>query len=331
MKTIKHRAPNGAGFRLALFQSFDETKLVAGRRPILILPGYGMNSFIFSYHPGGTSMERSLVEQGFEVWRVDLREQGESEGVGTGRYSLADLAVTDVGVALSAALAHTRTGQRQIDVIGCSLGGTLMFLHQALVPSNPMASLVTMGSPVRWQAVHPLVRVAFRSATLAGLLPVRGTRRLAGLAVPVLARRTPALLSIYMNPELTDLASIAEMIRTVEDPSRHINRELAAWITSRDLTVRGVNLTESLRRVTSPYLCIAANADGVVPIATATYAFHHVGSSDKKLLVAGDATAALAHADLFVSREAPTRVFAPLAEWLAAHNASEQAGAGALV
>src|SRR5215217_590996 len=98
MKTIEHLVPNEDGWQLSLSQSWDADRLVRGRSPVLIVPGYGMNSFIFSYHPRGPSLEAYLVEAGHEVWRADLRGQGKSISIGGGPdYHLEDLALTDLG------------------------------------------------------------------------------------------------------------------------------------------------------------------------------------------------------------------------------------------
>src|SRR5262249_43110644 len=45
VKTIEHFVPNGDGWHLSLCQTWDEARLDRGRRPVLIVPGYGMNSF----------------------------------------------------------------------------------------------------------------------------------------------------------------------------------------------------------------------------------------------------------------------------------------------
>jgi pimeloyl-ACP methyl ester carboxylesterase len=320
MKTLRHWAPNGAGFRLALYQTFDEARLVPGRRPDVIVPGYGMNSFIFSYHPGGVSLEGFLAEQGFEVWRADLREQGDTRrDGGSSNFSIEDLALTDVGTVLDKVLAETRTGADRADVIGCSLGGALMFAHAVLNPKHRMATLVSMGSPVRWERIHPLIKLAFSSPSLVGMIRVRGTRKIAELALPVLAKRTPWLLSVYMNPEITDVSAVRELVRTVEDPNRHINRQMAEWIQRRDLVLRGVNVSEAIASLDNPFLCVVANGDGVVPRETASFPFHKLRSTRKKLLEVGTDTISMAHADLFISREAHERVFTPLAAWLAEH------------
>jgi pimeloyl-ACP methyl ester carboxylesterase len=324
MKTVQHHVPNGAGHRLALFQTYDEATLDRTRNPVVIVPGYGMNSFIFSYHPTGVSLEGYLAAAGFEVWRADLRGQGESMAVGgSDNYTLEDLALTDVRVVLEAAGERTlctARGTHKVDVIGCSLGGTLMFIHAVLMPHHNMGALVSMGSPVRWEKAHPLVRLAFSSPMVAGMIKVKGTRKIARWALPHLVKHTPWLLSVYMNPEITDTSAIGELVRTVEDPNRHINREIAKWVRDRDLVVRRVNIGEGLQALQNPLLCICANGDGVVPVETASYAYHQVGSRVKALLEVGTAEIAMAHADLFISREAHERVFRPLAGWLLDQN-----------
>lgn len=317
MKTRQHFVANGAGWKLSLHQTWDEQALDRSRRPVLIVPGYGMNSFIYSYHPSGPSLEGFLVQAGLEVWRADLRGQGGSIRVGgTDDFRLADLALTDVTVAIETVLEQCHSRADRVDILGGSLGGTLTFIHAVLKHDNRMQTLVILGSPVRWVQVHPLVKVAFGSPRLIGLVRFRGTRRLAELGLPWLARFTPWLLSVYMNPEITDVRAAREMTKTVEDPNRAINREIAEWIRRRDLVIRGVNISEGLRGLTNPMLCVAAHGDGIVPPATAAFPFHQIGSPVKKLVEVGTKTLAMAHADLFVSTEAHERVFAPVRDFL---------------
>jgi pimeloyl-ACP methyl ester carboxylesterase len=319
MKTLEHFIPNGDGWHLALSQTWDEARLDKGRRPVVIVPGYGMNSFIFSYHPRGPSLEGYLAQAGFEVWRVDLRAQGRSLCVGGGEeYGLEDLALTDLDAALLAVLDRSRTGADRADVIGASLGGTIMFLHAALHRERRTASLVAIGTPVRWVEIHPVLRLAFSSPTLIGMLPFRGTRRLAEIALPHLLKRTPWALSAYINADITDSGAASEMVKTVEDPNRHVNRQIARWIRGRDLIIKGQNLSTELRGLQNPLLCVLAHGDGIVPRKTAEYPYLTVQSSARRLLCVGSKERAMAHADLFVSNGAQESVFAPIAAWLAA-------------
>ncbi|MCC6557455.1 MAG: alpha/beta fold hydrolase [Polyangiaceae bacterium] len=317
MQSVEHRIFNGAGWDLSVFQTWDEARLDRARRPVIIVPGYGMNSFIFSYHPSGASLEGYLAQAGFEVWRADLRNQGASRSVGgSDRYGLEDLALTDLGAVVDAVLERTRSAADRADMLGASLGGTIMFIHAVLERRHRLGSLVAIGSPVRWVSIHPLIKAAFSSPTLAGMVRFRGTRRLAEIALPQLVRLTPWLLSIYMNPRITDTSAAREMVKTVEDPNRAINREIAHWIRERDLVLRETNISEALCTVTRPLLCVCANGDGIVPRETAAFPFHQIGSARKSLLEVGTRDIAMAHADLFVSRECHERVFAPVAAWL---------------
>lgn len=321
MEQRHHLVDNGDGWLLSLHQSWDAQRLRPGTRPVLIVPGYGMNSFIFSYHPHGPSLEGALCAAGLEAWRVDLRAQGESQPLGPRHadregFGLEDLARRDLPAAIAHALAHSRSGAGRVDMIGASLGGSLMFAHAVLEPGHRIGSMVAMGSPVRWVELHPALRLAFSSPLLAGMVRFRGTRRLMELWAPRLARHVPWLLSIYINAGVTDLSAIGEMVKTVEDPSRRINRQIANWVRERDLVLGGVNIAEGLARVDRPLLCVLASHDGIVPRATALFPYERCASRDRRLLEVGDRTLAIAHADLFVSNASQERVFQPIAEWL---------------
>ncbi|MBL9026548.1 MAG: alpha/beta fold hydrolase [Myxococcales bacterium] len=317
MKTVQHLVPNRDGWQLALTQTWDEAALRRDSRPVLIVPGYGMNSFIFGYHPRGTSLEGALAKGGLEVWRVDLRAQGQSRSVGGGDvYGLADLAITDLGAAIDAVLDRTNTAGTTAAIIGASLGGSLMFGHAAAVAHHKIGTMVSVGAPVRWVKIHPLLRAAFGSPRLVGLVRFRGSRQLAGALLPLVLKHTPWLLSVYMNPEHVDTSALTELVRTVEDPNRHVNREIAEWIRSSELVIRGTTVSQALASLRTPLLCVVAKADGIVPPETAAFPYHAIGSTDRTLLEVGSETLKLAHADMFISNHAHERVFAPVRDWL---------------
>src|SRR5215210_4513951 len=99
---------NRAGWRLAMSRTMPAAEPVAAKRPVLIVPGYGMNSYIFGYHPRGPSMVECFAARGLETWTVDLRGQGRSiRARGNNRYGLADLAIEDLGAAIQYVLANT--------------------------------------------------------------------------------------------------------------------------------------------------------------------------------------------------------------------------------
>ena len=318
MIASQHLVDNGAGWRLGLTRFAPELP-APGTRPAIVIPGYGMNSFIFRFHPSGPSMVECLTARGLEVWTVDLRGQGRSiRARGNNRYGLADLAIEDLGAAIAFVLAHTATGATAVDLVGCSLGTALAFGHVACRPRAPVHALVALAGIVTWQDAHPLLRLAYGSPKVAGLVRFTNTRRLARFALPVLTKLTPSLLSIYLNEKSTDLSrsQVARLVQTVEDPHPVINREIAEWIRRGDLILRGVNVSAKLPEITNPFLCVVANQDGIVLPVTARHTFDRIGSTKKELLFVGDTAHPIAHADLFLCRGAQERVFAPAAAFL---------------
>lgn len=306
---------NGAGWRLAMTRTTRGA--TAGTRPVIIVPGYGMNSFIFGFHPGGPSLVECLAARGLEVWTVDLRGQGKSiRATGTKRYGIAELALQDLGAAIHHVLETTNTGGCKVDLIGCSLGTALGFAHVACVPNAPVHAIVSMAGLVTWKEVHPIVRWVFGSPRLAGMLRLKSTRRMARVALPVMAKVAPKLLSVYLNHRSTDLSQASRMVQTVEDPHPRMNREIAEWIQRGDLVVRGVNVSRKLGELKNPLFCIVANNDGIVAPATSQHTYDAIGSQHKKLLLVGDRDMPIAHADLFLCRGAQERIFMPIADFL---------------
>lgn len=315
MNVDRYLVDNRAGWRIALTR-YRGTRATRGRA-VLIVPGYGMNSFIFSFHPTGPSMVECLAARGLEVWTVDLRGQGRSiREYGNHRYDLGALAVEDLGTAIAHVLAHTSTQEKKLDLVGCSLGTALAFAHVALVQQAPVHALVSMAGLVTWRDAHPVVRFAFGSPTVAGWMRVKNTRRIARLALPLLSKIAPSLISVYINERSTDLSQAARMVQTVEDPHPIINREIAEWIRRGDLIVRGVNVSACLAEMKHPFLCVVANHDGIVLPTTARHTFDTIGSTRKEILFVGDTEMPIAHADLFLCKGAQPRIFAPVADFL---------------
>jgi len=305
------------GWQLRLRRTLCPERFDASRKPLLIVPGYGMNSFIFSYHPRGTSMERCLAEAGFEVWAIDLRGQGGARPPcdPAPAISFDGYVAEDLPAAVAGVLAKSKTGADAVVLLGASLGGSIAFGYLALAAEPRVAALIAIGAPLRWVQVHPLVRVLFASTWVAGALKLRDTRTWMRRLAPLL-HHVPWLLGMYANLATIDMASLTEMTETVEDPQPEVNRDIARWLRARDLVLRGKNVTEQMRRIRVPLLLVLSNRDGIVPESTALSAADYWGSSDVEVLRVGDERDWYAHANLFVGNEAPARVFDPMIRWL---------------
>jgi pimeloyl-ACP methyl ester carboxylesterase len=328
---------NSQGWQLELKRTLQPKRLNPEKPPLLIIPGYGMNNFIFGYHPEGPSMEEFLANEGFEVWSANLRGQGAARYVGLAqspastnklnpsnrqgsthkKYGLAELSLIDVPCAIDEVLARTTTRADRVDAIGCSLGASLLYAYLAHHPkSHKLRTMTAMGGPLRWNRIHPALQLAFSSPALVGAIPFVGTRQIAKTALPLLGKYLPGALSIYMNASIVDTSKASELSKTVEAPTQHLNKQIAYWVKEKDLRVSGLNVTQALADVSLPVLCVLANRDGIVTPESALSIVDAIGTRDVTIMEIGDDTHWFAHADLFVSRLAQERVFAPLAKWL---------------
>src|SRR5690606_26577086 len=98
----------------------------------------------------------------------------------------------------------------RVDLIGASLGGSLVYAALVLSPDLPVGGVVAIGAPLRWESPHLLLRAAFRSRRLAGAIPMTGTDAVARRLFPWIAR-VPGALSIYMNQAHVDPKDAAQL------------------------------------------------------------------------------------------------------------------------
>ncbi|MFP4597116.1 MAG: alpha/beta hydrolase [Persicimonas sp.] len=313
-----YRPRNEDGWRLDVTRYYDPDNLNTDTKPVLMIPGYGMNTFILNFHPTGESMVQYLCRSGLEVWTANLRGQGDSEKIGgTERYGFRELALVDFPTVRDLVLAETQTGADTLHGVGCSLGASVLYGYLAHhLHDHQFASLTAIGGPLRWVDVHPAVKIAFKSPLIASLVPIRGTRKLAKAFLPTL-KKMPWLMSLYMNVNQIDLSQTEELVKTVDNPNPYLNYQIARWINKRDMVIDGLNVTEALAELEDlPILCLLASSDGIVPAASAKSVCNIAGDCCVDVLEVGDEEHWYAHADLFISEKAQETVFEPLANWL---------------
>ena len=304
---MRAEAPTPDGWRLR-FRRID-----GGGQPVLLVPGFAMNTFILDFHPSGASLMQHLADAGHDVWAVDMRGQGDNKQGSASQIGLSERALID----LPAALRHVRraTSSDAVDVIGCSLGGTLLYALLGHDPRAPIRRMVAIGSPLTWKRSPPLLRAFGVLGPIAGRVPIHGSRYAARAALPVLARVMPSLLSIYMNTEHVDISRASELVKTIEDPAPRIRRQLAAWIRGGDLVVNGLNIVEALARVDKELLVVTGTGDGIAPKSSCAPALEAWGGPSRHLVV-GSREDRWSHADLFIADTAHAEVFSPIVKFL---------------
>lgn len=308
---------NDDGWELQLDKLINTKKYNKSLSPALFIPGYGMNSFIFNYHPNGKSLAQYVSDRGFEVWMINFRQMGKSRCYNEKReekYSLLDIARYDLANTVSFIRENTSSNRKDIHFLSCSLGASIGFIYFAFFGEENIRSFTNLGGPLRWVKIHPIIRTIFYSSTLMKNIKFRRSRELARVLLPIIGK-TP-LLSIYLHSEHIDMSKVSEFTKTVEDPNRFINAEISIWMRQKDMIYDNKNITEEFKKYTKPLLCLIANADGIVPPETVRFPLSIASSTTKDEMIVGNDKIRFAHADLYISRFAQTMFFTPFSDWL---------------
>ncbi len=301
--------------------------------PILLVHGLALNHRNNDMRED-LSLGRHLARAGRDVWLLTLRSGREDLSWSEERkVSYEAMARFDLTVGVDEVL--RRTGADQLDYVGFSMGGMLLYASIGrFVDPEKLRKVVIVGSPA---AIRP--PLAMLSA-LARLVPhwivptirLRIVSRMLAFAAEWVA--TPIHHWIY-NPENVEpgVASHALVNGFVNIPGK-LAAELVRWAADGGVVRYGdTPVTETLRAIDRPVLFVAGAADRLAPPATVRLAFDAWGAdrggAEKSLRVVGlehGAAADYGHGDLAIGRFAEQAVFEPVAAVLA-----EGAGAASLL
>jgi len=280
--------------------------------PVLMVPGFAMNPFILGFHPRGRSLMEHMHDAGFDPWSVELRGLGRNKGGDRRQIGLSERALVDLPTAIQHV--RERTGAERVHLVGCSLGGSIVYGMLANSPEEAVGKVISIGGPLWWKDPPTVVRAFSLLGPVLGRLPMRGTRQLARSAVPVLTRFAPSLLRLYINPQNVDLSQPDELVKTVENPAPRINRQLAAWIRHGRLRIGGLDIVLGVDRVKNPLLLVTGSGDGIAPVSACAPVLEAWGGPTEHLHVDGQHP--WSHGDLFIGHEAEQKVFEPMAAFL---------------
>lgn len=289
--------------------------------PVLFVHGFATTAWPFFGVDGGIA--GALAATGRDVFCVELRGSAGTRALSRD----ADVRVTDkVGIDLPKVLDHiqSRTDAAQVDCVGHSLGGVMLYLLGASEHADRIRRVVTIGSPLRIGdgAVSKLLRSRSARALAGrlGRLPVRRlVRKVSNIvraewipahfdpdhACPDTLRQFMALgVSNLHGPEL------AEMVRWLTSPDHH------ALLPG----VRGHEEAPAARPLPFPTRFIVGAGDLLTTPAGVAEAFARLGHSESDLHVLGRAhgySQDYRHADILVGRRVQEEVVPLVRGWLA--------------
>lgn len=290
--------------------------------PVVLCHGLAMNRHAFALDPD-RSLAAHLATLGRDVWVLELRGAHPETRSAATRFSTFDTYVeVDVPTAIGEVCA--RTGAREVDWIGFSMGGMLAYAYLGACGGDRVRRLVTIGSPALFSA-HPQGRhlVPPRPVVaIAGRLRYTPFRVLALLVAPLMLKRAPYRLTRAVRPwNFTTPMLRSVMASSFGDVPTGVTMQFIRWINqgSFDSNDGRRDYDAGLREISVPMRVIVGSRDRLAPPPVARHAFDVSGSHEKDLREVGRATGAgreYDHLDLVLGADAPDEVFPLVVDWL---------------
>jgi polyhydroxyalkanoate synthase len=297
---------------------------VSDRTPVLIVMSLISRSYILDLFRGA-SFVQALRDEGFDVFLLDWGVPDERDaGNGLSTY-VDDLLPDAVDAVLSAADAD------EVNLIGYCYGGLLSLLLGAAHPQLPVASLVTMATPVDFNEMGMFGRM-FEAGRLTADDLVDET----GNVPPDVIRN--AFRVLKPTADLTQYAVLWEKLwddaqmegfQTMGQWTRdHIPFPGKAFRETVDLMKDGALMADrvsldgrllSLRDMAWPVLNVVAAKDHIVPAAAATPVCDLVGSARAETL-----ELPAGHVGLVMGRAAATTTLPRIVAWLHEHGDTDR-------
>ena len=288
--------------------------------PVLLCHGLGANRWSFDTEPS-VSLTQHLVEQGYDVFAVDLRGHGRSEKPATSKkkygWGFNEYCHHDLSAAMDMVL--ETTGKKQLHYIGHSMGG-LLLLARAALQDIRIKSGMTLGSSLDYtdspSMFHTLIK-AMPVGKHLPMIPVHWTSAASSIGTKF---TTKAIDPVLVYPSNVDREVYRKMAAIALHPvSGNVMMELAQAIDGSGLkSIDGSIYADRLAELgyRFPILSVAGSKDmQCPPVAAARFGTDHIifgkefGQQDD-----------YGHDDLIMGKNATTETWPVYVDWLAQHD-----------
>ncbi len=317
-------APDGLRLALHRYTPSGEAKGF----PVVLCHGLGANRYCFDLE-GAPSLAGHLRDLGMDVWVAELRGSGMSDKPGLFRsdvpcsWGFDDHLHKDVPAIVAAVL--KKTGASRLHWVGHSMGGMLIRVCMSDNSELPLASAVTIGSPVDFSAMrNPRYKAVIRFKNLIRGFPVFPLALAAGFLAPIAPQVARVLIGAFHPPNMDPSAARRGLALFAErvTPS-------SLWLDFARFVETGVfgptrrsTYLDSRARSPVPLLVLAGSRDEMAP-ASAVTALDGPKHAHRECKILGKEYGTVeeyGHMDLVLGVRAAQEVFPLVSDWILTHN-----------
>jgi len=291
--------------------------------PVLLVHGIGANHRNQDL-AAGASLARHLSSAGRDVWLLTLRcGRSNARWSESSRMRFDAMARVDLPCAIDAVCA--RTGATQIDYVGFSMGG--MLLYAAIgrtVDASRFRRAVTIGSPGALSPLVPIPRFVARLPHF--LIPTLRLRFLSRLFAFAIGLVPSPFQRLVLNPKnASSSAKRLAMVNMVVDIPGALLADFLRWSAAKGaLSFDGDPVLARLSALRTRALFVAGSSDFLAPPEAVRHAFEAWGSAhdaviDKRWVLfgrEGDRRDGFGHGDLAMGTRAEEEVFPVVRQFL---------------
>jgi pimeloyl-ACP methyl ester carboxylesterase len=313
------------GWRLAVHRYLGGEN--CGRLPVVLCHGLGANRYVFDLH-GEPSLAPFLRRQGWDVWVAELRGSGMSSRPGLiwsdvpYGWRFEDLLNADMPAIIRHVL--EKTGAAAIHWVGHSMGGMLIQAYLGRHAHPPIASVVTIASPLDFSAFeHAFFKRLLKAKWIALLHPYAPIPVINRLLSPFTYRLQNRLAGLFHVPNIrVDTARKYIMAGTEVMGSRELWLDFKRWLESGQFSGRdGKPYVSETPRV--PVLALGGSADRMAPEVAVKPPYGSLDNPNRhQCLILGKAAGCAedyGHIDLLVGNRSEAEVFPHISGWMEAH------------
>ena len=317
-----HRVTAGGGWQVALHRIKPAAGRPRRKTPVVLAHGIAMCRRCWNLSRD-VSLARYLSDRGHDVWMVEYRGYAASRhsgGPGAWDFAIDHHALEDAPALID--LVRRETGSEQVNWVGHSMGGIILYGYVQAYGTGHLARTVTIGSPARMGRVARHLRTVGWARKLlrpGWRFPLYAFTR---LTLPFTVFLKSPILRTFYNPALVRQHEVAQLFTSgVQDLSNRALREIARWQTLGTMALEdgSTSIEEGLAALDVPFLVLAGAGDRLVPPRAALCAYDRSPAAEKAWRVFGgpdDPAPPLGHLDLIASAHAVRWVHPVIAEWL---------------